>query len=107
MKIYSNTDKQQKLILAEMVLTIVSMILVYFILTNQFWNYEFVQVVLDDWYSKPIVDFKAVWVMDDNGNVPKYPKECPSGYEEVGQAPFFGFKQGCICPGNSFVNVDD
>ena len=106
-KIYGNTEKQQKLVKFELITSIVGMILFYFIVSMHFWNYEYIDIILKDWNTSPIVDFKSVWVLDQYGQVLDNPENCPEGFEDIAKAYWYGFNQGCICPKSKYPDVDD
>ena len=76
-------------------------------LVESLWDQQYMNLVLADWETNPIIDVKLVSQMDA-GEIDYWGDNCPEDYEIVSKAYWMGFKTGCICAsGSGYSEVDD
>jgi len=58
------------------------MIATYFALANDLWNQTYLDTILDDWKTGPLVEIKRVSQIDD-GEFEMYGDDCPDDFEPI------------------------
>lgn len=70
-------------------------IMLYLLTIGKLWDKIYIDTVKEDFEQAPLIDIK---MMEGDAG-------CPSGYENIAQAYWWGLKQGCSCPGGLHVQA--
>ena len=108
---FFTTFCQNKVLSCELALTLFLLITFQLTLMEKLWDPLVFDKVLDNWTLNP---FNKIQLLDFTGEeyndywnqnyqneqeISKLKFDCPTGYEEIGEAYWYGLKDGCICNG--------
>ena len=89
------TKRVQYVHCVEIWCTILLAILIYIVSIGSLWDQIYIDTVVNDWKKPPLMDVKTI-----SGS-----SSCPSGYENIGKAYWWGVKRGCTCASGKYSQV--
>lgn len=77
----------QIFVCCELLFTLVFIVCLYVLQIDKLWDEKYLDSVALDWQRSPLVEVKEVAGSE----------ACPTGFEEIGQAYFWGMSAACVC----------